>query len=78
MKSKHLSLFFALSPFFVEQKVNKTVLIKSIRKDGTLSFCVINKISLNNYFISDSCQNKSVSFENDTKHFLDIKNIYNS
>ena len=53
MKSKPLSLFFALSPFFVEQKVNKAVLIEIIIKDDTLNFCVINKISLNNYFISD-------------------------
>ena len=63
MKSKPLSLFFALSPFFVEQKVNKTVLIKSIRKDDTLSFCVINKISLNNYFISDSAKTKACPLE---------------
>ena len=44
MKSKSLSLPFAFSPFFVGQKVNKTVLIKSISKDEKRDFCAICKV----------------------------------
>ena len=58
--------------------MNKTVLIKCIRKDGKGDFCVISKIALTNWVISDPCRSIIMCFEIDTKQFLSIKNIYNS
>ena len=78
MKSKSLPLPFAFSSFFFRAKGDLSVLIQSIRKDDRRDFCVINKITSTHLVISDPCQNKSVCFENDTKQFLSIKNIYNS
>ena len=57
LKSKSLSLFFVFSRFFEGQKVKKTVLPKSIRKDDKLDFCVVNNIALIHWVISDLCQN---------------------
>ena len=57
MKSKPLFLYFAFGTFlyfFVGQsKVNQTILIQKMRKDDKWNFCVINKIALTQWVISN-------------------------